>query len=260
LRGLRLRGNPLRRWPQNNQHLLIVMALTLETGVVDAVSYFSLDHVFTANMSGNMALLGIGVSTSLRDVAGNIYAFAGFVVGSIMVARFLRGRSRGVLHSASLALSLQLVLLVALAVVMAIVDTHVHTVWRYAVCGTLALAMGIQTGVARHLAVQDVNTTVATMTLHDLAAASRLAGGKSERWHRRAGVVLALFVGAACGTALDQVVRWGGLALSAAIVAIVLVAALDLAHAEHVDATQTPADSQDRQRAGRALAPSSAGA
>jgi uncharacterized membrane protein YoaK (UPF0700 family) len=81
--------------------------------------------------------------------------------------------------------------------------------------------MAFQTGVARHLAVKDVNTTVATMTLHDLAAASRLARGDSVRWPRRLGVVVALLVGAAAGTALDQAVRWGGLALSALIVAAV---------------------------------------
>jgi len=80
----------------------------------------------------------------------------------------------------------------------------------------------MQTGVARRLAVADVNTTVATMTLHDLAAASRWAGGDSTRWARRAGVVAALFAGAAIGVALDSVVRWGGLGFTCLTVAAVV--------------------------------------
>jgi len=51
--------------------LAVVLALTLGTGAVDAVSYFSLDHVFTANMSGNMALLGIGAGNGPGAVLGN---------------------------------------------------------------------------------------------------------------------------------------------------------------------------------------------
>jgi uncharacterized membrane protein YoaK (UPF0700 family) len=212
--------------------VLLVLLLTLGTGVVDAVSYFSLDRVFTANMTGNMALLGIGVMTHLGSVEGNIFAFAGFVAGSIGAGRFLRWRVGTVMTTARHALSVQFAALVALTVVVASVNVQALTDWRYAVCFFLAAAMGLQTGVARHLAVQDVNTTVATMTLHDLAAASRLAGGDSVRWRRRAGVVVALFVGAAAGTGLDQLQRWSGLALAAAIVGIAIAAASAIARDE----------------------------
>ncbi|WP_272475658.1 YoaK family protein [Baekduia alba] len=249
----------MRALGDEDQRVLIVLALTLATGVVDAVSYFSLDHVFTANMSGNMALLGIGTATSLHAVTGNVYAFFGFVIGSVAVARFLRTRSGSSLRIAGLALGLQLVLLIALTLLVAVIDVHVRDGWRYAVCAILAVAMAIQTGIARHLAVQDVNTTVATMTLHDLAAASRAAGGDSVRWRRRAGVVIALFVGAACGTALDQAVRWGGLALSSAIVAFVLVVTMTLAADDDRPTTPTGDDAPGR-AGGLELQPSPVGA
>jgi uncharacterized membrane protein YoaK (UPF0700 family) len=200
----------------------LVLALTLGTGTVDAVSYFSLDHVFTANMSGNMALLGIGVATSVDHVAGNMFAFAGFVIGSVAAGQLIR-RHPGPRHrSAIRALWLQLAILTSLTVVAAVVQLATDAPWRFGVCAALAAAMGLQTGVARHLSVKDVNTTVATMTLHDLAAASRLAGGDSLRWRRRAGVVVGLLAGAAIGVALDRLVPWGGLAFVCLVVLVVI--------------------------------------
>ena len=41
---------------------LTLLALTFSTGTVDAVSYLGLGHVFTANMTGNVVLLGFGIA------------------------------------------------------------------------------------------------------------------------------------------------------------------------------------------------------
>ncbi|OJU80790.1 MAG: hypothetical protein BGO11_19510 [Solirubrobacterales bacterium 70-9] len=222
----------LRVLPREDLHVLLVLVLTLGTGAVDAVSYFSLDHVFTANMSGNMAILGIGVATNLGDVTGNIFAFVGFVAGSVLIGRFINRHVGTFMRIAVEALLGQLLIFVLLTVVVAFVDVAAHDGWRYAICLILAAGMGIQTGVARHLSVKDVNTTVATMTLHDLAAGSRLAGGDSVRWRRRAGVVLALFSGAAIAVGLDHIVRWGGLGFATLTVAFVLLAMAALLAAE----------------------------
>lgn len=222
----------LARIPATDVHVLLVLGLTLATGAVDAVSYFSLDHVFTANMSGNMALLGVGVATGASKAAGNLFAFGGFVLGSIAIGRFVRAHDERRLRTIVRGLALELALLLALTVVLAAVDVPAHAAVRYGVCLVLALAMGVQTGIARHIGVADVNTTVATMTLHDLAAASRLAGGDSVRWRRRVGAVLGLFLGAAAGVALDRLVPWGGLALTSALVAAVMVATALLARRE----------------------------
>ena len=40
---------------------LLLIVLTVVTGLVDAVSYLKLGHVFVANMTGNVVLLGLGV-------------------------------------------------------------------------------------------------------------------------------------------------------------------------------------------------------
>lgn len=224
--------NGSNKWQGRDPRLLIVLVLTFGTGIVDAVSYFSLDHVFTANMSGNIALLGIGVATSIGDVAGNVFAFVGFVAGAVLGARLVRAWRAPTMQAVAGALTVELALLVVVTAIVAAVPMAEHDGWRYVVCAVLAAAMGVQTGIARLLAVQDVNTTVATMTLHDLAAASRLAGGDSVRWARRVIVVAALLFGAALGVALDGVVRWGGLAATAVIVAGVLAYARGLAAVE----------------------------
>ena len=44
--------------------LSALAALTLVSGVVDAVSYLGLGRVFTANMTGNIVLLGFGIAGS----------------------------------------------------------------------------------------------------------------------------------------------------------------------------------------------------
>jgi len=40
----------------------LLLALTAVTGLVDAVSYLALGHVFTANMTRNIVLLGFAVA------------------------------------------------------------------------------------------------------------------------------------------------------------------------------------------------------
>ena len=42
-------------------HLGILLAMTFTTGIVDAASFLALGHVFTANMTGNIVLLGFAL-------------------------------------------------------------------------------------------------------------------------------------------------------------------------------------------------------
>jgi uncharacterized membrane protein YoaK (UPF0700 family) len=48
-----------------------LLLLTFTAGLIDAVSYLALGHVFTANMTGNVVFLGFGIARS-RAVAGAI--------------------------------------------------------------------------------------------------------------------------------------------------------------------------------------------
>src|SRR5438270_12530459 len=60
-----------------------LLALTFTTGLVDAVSYLALGHVFAANMTGNIVLLGFGVAGSGGlPVLAPIISLAAFLVGA----------------------------------------------------------------------------------------------------------------------------------------------------------------------------------
>jgi uncharacterized membrane protein YoaK (UPF0700 family) len=60
--------------------------------------------------------------------------------------------------------------------------------------------MGMRNAAVRKLAVQDLTTTVLTLTITGLAADSSLARGTNPRWQRRIGAVVAMFAGAALGS------------------------------------------------------------
>ena len=153
-----------RRWAWTPPSLLLV--LTIVTGVVDAVSYIALGHVFVANMTGNVVFLGFALAgASGLSAPASLAALAAFLLGALAGGRIVvlhrehRGRH---LRSAS-AIGAALVLLAA--VLAAIIGQPVSAGARYALIVPLAIAMGIQNATARRLAVSDLTTTVLTLTL-----------------------------------------------------------------------------------------------
>ena len=47
----------------------VLVGLTAVTGLVDAVSYLALGHVFTANMTGNVVFLGFALAGPTTAIA-----------------------------------------------------------------------------------------------------------------------------------------------------------------------------------------------
>src|SRR5258708_6806272 len=79
-------------------------ALTVVTGLVDAVSYLKLGHVFVANMTGNVVFLGFAAAgASEHSVAPSLIAIGAFLVGAIAGGRL--GSSTGGHRGRFLALS-----------------------------------------------------------------------------------------------------------------------------------------------------------
>jgi uncharacterized membrane protein YoaK (UPF0700 family) len=184
-------------------HLLgILMGLTLLSGMVDAVCYLGLGRVFTANMTGNVVVLGFAAAGAPGfSVTASLTSLGLFLVGAVAggtISKHISPRSRRL----SVAIWSES-LFVAAAAVVAFLAGTVGSGWgRYTEIAILAFAMGIRNSVIRHLAVPDMTTTVLTQTLTGLASDSFFAGGQNTRAGRRIAAVAAMLVGATVGAAL----------------------------------------------------------
>jgi uncharacterized membrane protein YoaK (UPF0700 family) len=178
----------------------LLLALTVVTGVVDAVSILRLGRVFVANMTGNVVFSGFAlVGAPGFSLSASLAALAGFLVGALG-GGWLTGRlshDRGLLLRAGAAAELVLV-----AGALALTAALPGAAARDGIAALLALAMGIQNAVARRLAVPDLTTTVLTMTLTGIAADVRATDHGRAGLTRRVLAVAAMFAGAVGGALL----------------------------------------------------------
>jgi uncharacterized membrane protein YoaK (UPF0700 family) len=206
----------------------LLVILTIVTGLVDAVSYVALGHVFVANMTGNVVFLGFALAGApgLSAVA-SLVALGGFALGALAGGRIATrlGQHRGWHLRTATAAAFALV--VVAVVVAAVAGQPVSQGARYSLIVVLALAMGMQNATARRLAVPDLTTTVLTLTVTGIAADSRLAGGGGGRPARRLISVGAMLAGALVGALL---VIHVSLVLPLAIAAILMLAVALAAH------------------------------
>lgn len=211
----------------------LLVGLTVVTGLVDAVSYVTLGHVFVANMTGNVVFLGFAAAgASGLSIGASLAALGAFVVGALAGGRIgaTLAAHRG--HSLRAASSLTASLVAAAALIAGVAGDHISQGPRYAVIVTLALAMGAQNAIARRLAVPDLTTTVLTLTLTGIAADSRIAGGAGGRPGRRLIAVAAMFAGALVGAVLAiHVDRALPLAIAAGLMVLTALAAHRLSRA-----------------------------
>jgi hypothetical protein len=66
----------------------LLLAMTIVTGVVDAVSILRLGHVFVANMTGNVVFLGFALAGGPGfSVSASLVALAAFLCGAAIGGR-----------------------------------------------------------------------------------------------------------------------------------------------------------------------------
>lgn len=184
----------------------LLLALTLVTGLVDAVSYLALGRVFTANMTGNVVFLGFAAAgTPGLSVTRSLAALAAFLLGAVAGGRWANRLSSGPLHAwTTRAFGAEAALFTAAALVARGQgsDLTAASVPLYLVIAFTGLALGLRNATVRRLGVPDLTTTVLTLTLTGLAADSRLAGGGGAGSGRRVASVAAMLGGAAVGALL----------------------------------------------------------
>jgi uncharacterized membrane protein YoaK (UPF0700 family) len=179
----------------------ILLTLTVVTGLVDAVSILALGRVFVANMTGNVVFVGFALARAPGfSLAASLSALAGFVVGAGLGGRLTRARGehRPALIRAGLAI--ELVLMTTALIISAIDGRTLGHTTRDIVAAVLAIALGSQNAVVRHLKVPDLTTTVLTMTLTGIAADIRSQSGAVVV--RRVLAVVTMLGGAAGGALL----------------------------------------------------------
>jgi uncharacterized membrane protein YoaK (UPF0700 family) len=199
----------------------LLLVLTGGAGLVDAVSYLALGHVFVANMTGNVVFLGfsIGGASGLSTLA-SLVAIASFLAGAAGGGRLAASFGDDLTRVLTEGMAVQVALVAAAAIVAAVAGVH-GDASRYPLIVLLAVAMGIQTATARRLGVRDLPTTVLTQTLAGLASELRIATVRSDPLVRRRLVaVAAMFLGALVGALLVlNVAPWTALAAAAVLVA-----------------------------------------
>jgi len=183
-----------------------LLILTAVTGLIDAVSYLRMGHVFVANMTGNVVFLGFSLQPgSGLSLPASAVAIGGFLVGAFAGGRLavhLTDRLPTWLRTAFTIQAAVLALVALLGGLGVLTYTGHRALLTTAV---LAASFGLQNATVRRLAAPDLTTTVLTLTLVGLAADSHLAGGPGARPHRRLGSVLAMLAGAATGALLLRI-------------------------------------------------------
>jgi uncharacterized membrane protein YoaK (UPF0700 family) len=203
-----------------------MIALMAITGTVDAVSFLGLNQIFTANMTGNITLLGFSVAGA-GDLSanGHLLSLAGFVTGAFVASRFI-----GRLHRLNrrrwllTVTTLNATLLLGAAAIAWRMPLNGPFREQWPVITLLALAMGVRIGWFHLLHVPDLTGSVVTVTLTGLVTDSPLRGAHGVRPLRRAAAVFSMFVGAVVGATvlLNHGLGWAILvsAVAAPIVAL----------------------------------------
>lgn len=215
--------------PQENAspetfRLILMMALTLVTGVVDAVGYLGLDHIFTGNMTGNVVILAMALAGAANlPTLGPLVALGAFLLGAAVAGFTLQSSPKGWNRRVTLLLTAGCIALTGTAAISLIVEDVRQPSIRVIVAAVIAMHMGSQALIARHLGVRDMTTVVITSTMTSLAGESLVGKQRPRLLNRRLGAVLAMFAGAAIGVLLLQIHLSVPISLGIAITAAVTV-------------------------------------
>lgn len=159
---------------------IMLILLACVAGSLDVISYYKLDHVFTANMTGNTILLGLSigqgkVASSLHSLA----ALAGFFTGAVIGAFIIENTKKGWSHYVTLSIAIETIIIFSLVVIWFYEGDKLSNFALYISIVLSAIAMGIQSAAIRHLNIPGVVTTFITGTITSIGvgAVSGLRNG-----------------------------------------------------------------------------------
>jgi uncharacterized membrane protein YoaK (UPF0700 family) len=205
----------------------VLFGLAAVTGIVDAVCYLGLGHVFTANMTGNVVLLGFAAAgVESLSVSRSVTALMAFLVGAVIGVRLARSMNPALRHWPAAAFGFEAALLFMSATAASWWGgAPAASTGVYLIIALTGVAMGMRNATIRRLGEREVNTTVLTMTLTGIGADSILAGGSNQGELTRVGFVLSVFAGATAGAVLLRYSAALTLGIAGATSAVCAVAA-----------------------------------
>lgn len=162
--------------------MLILMASV--AGSIDVMSYYRLEHVFTANMTGNTILLGLSIGQGkLASSMHSLAALAGFFTGAFVGALIMENKKKGWSYYITLSVGLELFIIFILALIWFEESTPLQNSILYVSILLSAIAMGIQSATIRHLNIPGVVTTFITGTITSIgmSAVSGLRNGFKKK-------------------------------------------------------------------------------
>lgn len=142
-----------------------LLLLCLAAGMVDVIGYLGLGHVLTANMTGNIVLLGIAIARAQEFIVlRSLIALAGFIAGNAIAARMIgtNHTKNGWSPRVTRVFVVESILLLIFAIVM--ISPYSEQL-AYLLIAILAAAMGMQTTAARRIGIAGISTTVLTNNL-----------------------------------------------------------------------------------------------
>ena len=209
---------------------VLLVALAVSTGAVDALSWLGLGKVFSAFMTGNLAFLGFRVAGAAGPPVPRVLAAVeAFALGALLAALLVRTQDTGETWPRRVTVALAAATLpqAAFCAVWVSVGGHPSSGASDLLIVLSALAMGMQTIAVFALGVRGVLTTAATATLAILMG--DLSGWSQSRGERLrlSAVVVGLFGGAVVGAFLMvHAVTWAPFFPLAATTLVVAVAAV----------------------------------
>ncbi|WP_307894444.1 YoaK family protein [Bacillus swezeyi] len=139
----------------------MILLLCLTAGIVDVIGYLSIGHVFTANMTGNIVLLGLAIGNSLqKTVMYSLTALLGFIIGVIIASAIFAKQEKSFWPS-----GVTVTLVVEAFVLLLFACLSLFRGSAHFLIILLSIAMGLQTTAARKLDIAGISTTVLTGTL-----------------------------------------------------------------------------------------------
>jgi len=181
---------------------LLLNALTVSSGAVDAISFLALGKVFSAFMTGNIAFLGLRVAgAGGPGVVAIVAAMAAFAVGVYLSTRIVKvSKGPGIWpRPVTVALGFSLIPHAVFLAVWFASNGQPSVDVAHVLLGSWALAMGMQSAAVRTLHVDGVFTTAATATIIFLVGDITNWSATSAERRRLAGVLVSLFIGATAG-------------------------------------------------------------